>query len=285
MKLILLNGPPRSGKDTAGDLLKEQLHRPDFPVETYKLAAILKEMVHKAYTPEGGPVPPHDAFEDSKDEPADFFQGQTPRKAYIQFSEHYIKPLYGQDYFGQRLAEVIREDGPAIAIVTDSGFAEEAKPLLDLLDTPKDGLQVHLHREGTSFDGDSRAYWRPRREWGNHRSGLPYTALPGTAIFNGSTPKRMVDDIAEVARRADFFLRRLTATLDSVDAPEPGPRCSLPPNLELQRVEAIELRRDLVWLWNRSGRPTFGYDSALDLTGQVGPGDLGSPYTDRTATG
>ena len=97
-KIILLNGPPRCGKDYAGNLLTGPGAR------VAKFAHVLKERTHAAYSilHRGQPAP-HDWFETTKDEPCGEFLGRTPREAYIAFSEQFMKPLHGVDIFGRLL--------------------------------------------------------------------------------------------------------------------------------------------------------------------------------------
>ncbi len=85
-KIILVNGPPRSGKDTIGQLLCQRL-----PLVLDKFARKLKEAAHALY---GMPELPHDHFEACKDTPLEQFFGKSPRQVYIAVSETYFKPLH-----------------------------------------------------------------------------------------------------------------------------------------------------------------------------------------------
>ena len=140
--IILLNGPPRSGKDYAGRVFEE------LGATTYKFATEVKDRTHAIFRLHV----PTDHFEDVKDDPRSEFLGATPREAYIRFSEGFMKPLYGDDIFGRLLAQRIR---PGVAAVTDSGFVSEAKVLVDQFD---DVVLVRIHRDGYDFSGDSRSY-------------------------------------------------------------------------------------------------------------------------------
>lgn len=156
MKVILLNGPPRCGKDTAGEILARH------GAYVTKFAKRLKEMVHRAFgVVEDTRCPaPHYAFETEKDEPQEEFYGATPRNAYIHFSEGCLKPLLGERIFGELVAEELGELELCTArpvnlvAVTDSGFKAEAEVLIE----KHDCVLVRLHRDGCSFDGDSRGY-------------------------------------------------------------------------------------------------------------------------------
>ena len=151
-KIILLNGPPRCGKDYAGNLLTGPGAR------VAKFAHVLKERTHAAYSilHRGQPAP-HDWFETTKDEPCGEFLGRTPREAYIAFSEQFMKPLHGVDIFGRLLLAELAKHEDDLVIVTDSGFREEAEVLVKHYGA-HNVRHVRLHREGRTFSGDSRGY-------------------------------------------------------------------------------------------------------------------------------
>ena len=158
-KIILLNGPPRSGKDFAGDLLRDETE--DGAI--VKFAQILKERTHAFYdlcNPLTGKPYAHDRYEDCKDEPNDDFEGLTPREAYIAISEQYVKPVHGEKQFGIWLADEMRcyDDAHfSPLIVTDSGFRPEAEVLVEEFGAENIVL-ARIHREGCTFEGDARSY-------------------------------------------------------------------------------------------------------------------------------
>lgn len=154
MKLIFLNGPPRSGKDTAGAIIAAAVTG----ARCDKFSRILKERTHAAYGligREGFPMR-HDAFEDCKDEPRADFYGSTPRRAYIALSEKYYKPLHGPDIFGRLLANDLTYCSATMVVITDSGFRPEAEAMLRAFGAENARL-IRLHRVGCSFY-DSRSY-------------------------------------------------------------------------------------------------------------------------------
>jgi hypothetical protein len=151
MKILFLNGPPRSGKDTVGAAVCSLLPH----AEVAKFAGELKDAVHAAF---GMPNVPTDHFEARKDVPCEEFLGKTPREVYIAFSERFMKPLYGEGVFGRLLVKTLRSmeaAGVPLVAVTDSGFRAEAEEVLSVF---PEALLVRLHRQGTSFMGDSRSY-------------------------------------------------------------------------------------------------------------------------------
>jgi len=159
-KIVLVNGPPRSGKDSLGAFLKQRA--PSF-VHVDKFARILKESAHALYGLVDGldrPLP-HDAFEDSKEETHSCFYGLTPREAYQKVSEVYFKKVHGQEIFGRMLADSLERNQAPVVVLTDSGFVEEALCLISRF-PDAEPLLVRLHREGYTFEGDTRGYIEPQ---------------------------------------------------------------------------------------------------------------------------
>jgi len=166
--LILLNGPPRCGKDTAAKIIAERSVMRTFPA---KFASMLKSGAQAAL----GLNPDPAAFEAVKDDPQGYLNDHTWRQVWIKHSEEYMKPLYGDSIFGALLGAALRDmyarddfKGPVPGIVTvsDSGFRGEAEELLhtttwgddEALFQHENVILVRLHRTGCTFEGDSRGY-------------------------------------------------------------------------------------------------------------------------------
>ena len=157
-KIILVNGPPRAGKDTAYEAVPNSVRT--------KFAQAVKEGTHRCFG-----LDLHlygmDYFEDCKDEPHEFFFGKTPREAYIAYSEMFMKPFTGdKQVFGKLLARWIEDiydkwtdfNLPILPfIVTDSGFRDEAVALVEAFGADNIKL-IRVHRKGCNFDNDSRDY-------------------------------------------------------------------------------------------------------------------------------
>lgn len=156
-KLILLNAPPRCGKDTSVGIITEHLKQYSRTVVGHKFAAPLKNGTHSFFGLEGVGI---DHYEDSKGEPKPELFGLTPREAYIKFSEECIKPVFGKDYFGRIASKSIQRlllDTSDVVVVSDFGFLEEFIPLL--ADIPSHQMiSIQLEREGIGYEGDSRSY-------------------------------------------------------------------------------------------------------------------------------
>lgn len=153
VRVVLLNGPPRAGKDAAAAALLAAI--PD--ACRIGFADELKVRTHRLY----GLEAPAAAFEDRKDIPAAEFLGRTPREVYIEVSERLLKPLHGPGVFGRlwlRSARRAVARGARLLVVSDSGFADEAQAGPIALAGPANVLLVRIHRPVRGFAGDSRGY-------------------------------------------------------------------------------------------------------------------------------
>ena len=168
VRIVFVNGPPRSGKDTVGQLIVQTSPR---EVRLCKFATEVKERAHLAYRlfdkrtrrPAAA-----DALEAVKDHPLPLLLGKTPREIYIAFSEAFMKPLHGDDIFGRLLLDRLKyelacegglpeEKKTEIIVITDSGFKEEAEVIVDHFGIGQCRF-IHLCRSGCDFSGDSRGY-------------------------------------------------------------------------------------------------------------------------------
>lgn len=150
-KIILLNGPPRSGMSTAAALLLEA-----FPqAREYKFTTPMD----RAFPAFFGLSAERwkELREKEKDLEAVELFGWRPRSVLISFSEDWAKQLFGPAVFGQLAATGFLPEAPLI-ICSDSGFPSEAAALLEKFGA-SNMLQICLFRRGTSFEGDSRSYW------------------------------------------------------------------------------------------------------------------------------
>lgn len=151
--IIILNGPPGVGKDTLAAYLtghgyaavRASFKQPIFDIAFSMLGDYRYDKFFALYDDR-----------EQKEKPQEILQGMSPRQFMIWISEEVMKPVFGEQYFGDRMVEQIHEIYRNLAIViSDGGFPEEIKPLV------REGHEVHicrLHREGFTFDGDSRNY-------------------------------------------------------------------------------------------------------------------------------
>jgi len=152
MRVILINGAPRTGKDTAARAILRAIPG----AVRIGFADALKEATHGAY---GMPDARYGAFEGVKDEPRPEFRGVTPRAAYIGVSEQLFKPLHGPEVFGEMFLARARASRAPLVVVPDAGFAAEAMPTLRAIGVAH-MLLIRLHAEGRgkTFAGDSRSH-------------------------------------------------------------------------------------------------------------------------------
>lgn len=153
MKVVFINGPRQSGKDTAVKFLVYE-----FGCRTYKMAGPMK-----GAAPELLGISHDDAqvyFEDpvAKLRPDKAFFGMSPVQWLIWMSEEVLKPKFGSDYFGRIAARNISEPSLSpFTAISDSGFRDEALPVARTFG-PRNCLVIQLHRPGKTFEGDSRSY-------------------------------------------------------------------------------------------------------------------------------
>lgn len=154
--VVLFNGPPYSGKDTAAKHIMLNIPRS----RVMKFAGMLKRSTHMDFGMP--PELPDDAFDNCKDKPNEAFFGQTPRQAYIDKSEKRQKPFLGEDIYGRVLLRRMwraYQEGVRVFLISDSGFAPEARAIMKVVDRSQIMLvKIHADGRGCSFAGDSRSY-------------------------------------------------------------------------------------------------------------------------------
>ena len=119
------------------------------------------------------------------------------RQAMIYVSELVIKPRWGEDWFGQqRVREISRYKDvggnwlPSDIVFCDDScaFVDELTPLIEYLGQ-ENILLIRIHREGFTFDGDSRSY-------------IPEGVITNTMdIDNNGTEQDYFDEVEKVVKR------------------------------------------------------------------------------------
>lgn len=149
--LILLNGPPSSGKDTAAAFIYQITDR----ASLFKLSQPLKDAVRAFFDLTPGEIV-HYEQEPQKSTPCARFHGLSYRQAQIELSEQHAKVIYNCHVFGQLAVDRIQRSSAQVFICSDSGFDYEAEPLIKYF-RPEYTLLLRLHRDGCTFAGDSRS--------------------------------------------------------------------------------------------------------------------------------
>lgn len=158
MRVILLNGPPHSGKDTAamfcGELFKARHMKMTWPMDRAIQAFLgMGDDEYNAY---------RNKYKDEKLSTVWMKQGHTFRQVLINFSEDFAKPTFAKDILGRIALRDMRKhelvESAKLFVFSDAGFKEEALPIVEAIGA-ENVLLVHVVRHGYSFVGDSRSYY------------------------------------------------------------------------------------------------------------------------------
>lgn len=153
--IILLNGFPKSGKDSIAAIIGGRLNHMKFADPIHAMAYAVFPLTRSKW---------HYIYDHHKDEPSGILYGMTPREVFIWLAEKVIKPKFGQSFFAEHLANRIKlmqtmtdanQDLTGF-VVSDLGFQEE----FDTLAYSFGKERIHLWRvirEGTSPANDSRS--------------------------------------------------------------------------------------------------------------------------------
>lgn len=159
MKLILINGPKGSGKDTLAQMILDRI--PNTRLTTFK-TVLYKETARRLNVDLNWLI---EVATDRtlKETPLEELGGISPRQALIDTSEDHIKKEHGPFGVSYHLVEDIlsREYcGRFTFVIPDSGFNHEVNYLTNVL--KKFGLSnltvIRLDRDGCTYEGDSREY-------------------------------------------------------------------------------------------------------------------------------
>ncbi len=162
LTIILVNGPPYSGKDTFAGIVKKYYssvasHR--------KFSAPLKKGLTEMFRLTQHEV---DRLEADKETPSPLLGGMSWRQAQIWLSEEVMKPRFGADILGRLLCKGVDGIDPRrrLVVVSDSGSITEAQVVRERHGDHSVHV-VELHKTGCSFKGDSRSYWSDA-SWNRH---------------------------------------------------------------------------------------------------------------------
>jgi hypothetical protein len=171
MKMIVLNGAPRSGKDTFLNLINllfgDNTETKVLTPFSYK--DVLYSGVARRYGLTAEEVKILNADTITKDDPSPKFKGKSVRQALIYESENVIKKTFGASGVAMSTFNSLDmdfmlscdtvKDSDRILITADGGFQEELDLAMEHYEmTRKDIFLVRMLRDGCTFDKDSRSY-------------------------------------------------------------------------------------------------------------------------------
>lgn len=165
-KLILFNGPPRSGKDTAANWAQAYcLHNRHVPYRRALASYFFDIMAPILALPAAELIRTYEEEKDVKK-----YNGHSLRELIIKFSQTFAWPIFGDNFLAVRTADqfvrpcleshdssVTARMGPPVFIISDLGRPSELLPFLPFF-APENILIIRLYRYGSSFDGDCRQY-------------------------------------------------------------------------------------------------------------------------------
>lgn len=150
-KVVVMNGPPGSGKNTLADFIRgaTQAVHMEFKRKLIEIALMVSGVSVSDW---------EYWFYHDKEQPHDALGGHSCRSFLIMVSEEMIRPHMGSAYFGLAAAEELKMYLPGVGVVfSDSGFGDEFQCVVDVAGA-ENVIVVQLHREGHDFSNDSRAY-------------------------------------------------------------------------------------------------------------------------------
>lgn len=160
MDVIFFNGPPKCGKDEAAKFLRANWDALDLPGNP-----ILRRFSHPNKMAFAGLVDAKidadgnvETWEAAKDHPHPLLNGKSYRQWQIDFSEKFMKPLYGDDIFGRLFVNAVHDKtNSSVYLVPDCGFEVEPETVVTLLPKARVFL-IRIYRRGCDFSLDSRSY-------------------------------------------------------------------------------------------------------------------------------
>lgn len=153
---ILLNGPPRSGKDTAARIIREHLFATGATCTHMKFSAPIKRAFAGMMNAEIDDNFNVEPYESHKEETI-LSLGVSYRQWQIDFSEKFMKPTYGKEVFAKLLWNewITTKPSPNYVVISDCGFQVEVDAIVR---RSRFATIFRLYRNGCDFSNDSRGY-------------------------------------------------------------------------------------------------------------------------------
>ncbi|QDH46525.1 hypothetical protein LAh8_87 [Aeromonas phage LAh_8] len=189
--VIILNAPPQSGKDTLANVLKKRfplMRETSFKLPLYHLYCQTVGIDYSDFMDLYNTV-------GWKDTPNTELNGKTPRELMIHISENYIKPFFGDTYFGEQVSKQIEfyeysREEEFSWVIPDGGFDSETEHMLKLLGERL--VCIQFTRDNKNFDNDSR-------NWIKNIDNTIWIDHPGE-------PEQMADLVIEVLTKQGYVL-------------------------------------------------------------------------------
>lgn len=150
IRIILINGPDRSGKDTLAEIIGASLRKQGEAVHVVRLADPLKAAAAALYG-----LPADFIKDEDKGTPLAELGDECPRDIWVSLAEECIKPNWGANFFAKtaanKISHIAGQAGgtPAVFIVPDVRFIDEMETLTAI---PKSStLLIKLASPGTEF--------------------------------------------------------------------------------------------------------------------------------------
>jgi len=159
--IILLNGPPRSGKDTAAEFITLMVG--NSKVQHIKMSRPMKAALRLIF---GFTMAEVRELEENKD------QGNGPEFADLSYREmqiklfEHLKETYGPEVLGRIFIRHDRHTMKRHTVVSDAGLTVEIEPIVEAYPYKDIGL-IQIRRPGCNFDNDIREYIGPHKSIGN----------------------------------------------------------------------------------------------------------------------
>ena len=151
-KVVILNAPPFSGKDTLADLMVKHLKatKHEFKAALYEAFAAHYRLPIQ-YVLE---ICTSRKWKDNLKSAFSINSGRTPREGLMHVSEDVYKVNFGKDYFGQQAANKLQSGVNAFS--DGGGWWDELAPVVCKSDQV---IICRLYRNGFNFNKDSRNYY------------------------------------------------------------------------------------------------------------------------------